>query len=389
MRPPGSNSERGGRLGPGQFVSRVTPHGARAGPVRRRSSNAPSATPGSSATRTTAATPARSSARTGCRRSVAPEQPIADPGNAQVAHVFHKRGDGLEVQTQVDGQVYRPIVDYAFGSGDRGVTMVGHDQEGRSFEYRLSLYPNTVGWDVTTGHTQEPDRNPALYQGKDMAIDDVRHCIECHHTNPRAILTGTGPESSDRAIGCERCHGPGGNHLKAVSSKDFASNPDADLAIGRPSLASGPAIVGLCAECHSQKKTGRKLTPGSPESIRFQGVTLTWSRCYEESDQQARLRDLPQPPSKRGDHRAMVRVAVPAMPFLRRRQRSTTPPAAGRRAPRWAVKRHARFNRRAAASRATCRRSGPTMAHTSFTDHFIRVHRESELEPKSAATSMR
>jgi hypothetical protein len=45
------------------------------------------------------------------------------------------------VDTRVDGQVYQTIVDYAFGSGDRGLTMVGHDPEGRSLEYRLSYYP--------------------------------------------------------------------------------------------------------------------------------------------------------------------------------------------------------------------------------------------------------
>ena len=29
---------------------------------------------------------------------------------------------------------------------------------------------------------------------------------------------------------------------------------------------------------------GIALTPGSPDSVRFQGTTLTWSRCYKESD---------------------------------------------------------------------------------------------------------
>jgi tetratricopeptide (TPR) repeat protein len=213
-----------------------------------------------------------------------PQRPITDPANAQVSHAFHQRGDGLEVDTRVDGQVYQTIVDYAFGSGDRGLTMVGHDPEGRSLEYRLSYYPRRVGWDVTTGQPLQPGRQSALYQGHSVSSDDVRHCMFCHNTNPHAILTSTGPESLDRAIGCERCHGPGGNHLKVASSKKLDSNHDADLAIARPSLASGPAIVGLCAECHSQMKLGITPTQGSPNSIRFQGATLTWSRCYTESD---------------------------------------------------------------------------------------------------------
>ena len=70
------------------------------------------------------------------------------------------------MQTRVDGQVYRTIVDYAFGSGDRGVTMVGHDQEGRSFEYRLSFYHGRVGWDVTTGHALQPNQDRPLLPGQ-------------------------------------------------------------------------------------------------------------------------------------------------------------------------------------------------------------------------------
>jgi hypothetical protein len=166
-------------------------------------------------------------------------------------------------------------VGYALGSGNRGETLVGNDQEGEYVEYRLSFYPNHVGWDVTPGQKLKPNQNPALYQGKTISIDDVRHCFECRHTNSHAVMTGTGPESSDRASGCERCHGPGGNHVKALTSKDFVSNQDADLAIGRPSPASGPALVRLCAECHSEKKAGRNLTPGEPDAVRFQGTSLT------------------------------------------------------------------------------------------------------------------
>jgi len=307
-----------------------------------------------------------------------PQQPLPDPSNAQVSHAFHKRGDGLEVQTRVDAQVYQTIVDYAFGSGDRGLTLVGHDQEGRSLEYRLSLYPDPVGWDVTTGQTLRPNQTVALYQGKPMAIDDVRHCMDCHHTHPLEILTGTGRESSDRAIGCERCHGPGGNHLKVVSSKDFASNDDADLAIGRPSLASGPAIVGLCAECHSQQKTGIKLKRGSPEAVRFQAVTLTWSRCYEESGDKLDCMTCHNP------HRN-AETSVRSYESRCLQCHSSAGAAINR------AGNPARGNEgggqtscpvQPASGCIGCHmpRTETDMAHTPFTDHFIRVHRASDLQ---------
>jgi len=206
-----------------------------------------------------------------------PVRPVADPGNAKVTHSFHESADGVAAQTQVNGRVYQTIVDYAFGSGDRGMTPVGHDREGQFFEFRLSYYQEPVGWDVTSGHPVQPDLPAELYQGMRVTLDEVRRCMDCHNTHPHAILTGAGPESFDSAIGCERCHGPGGNHLTAVASKN------ADLAIARPSLASGPPIVALCGECHSPRTKDFRLSPGSPASIRFPGATLTWSRCYSES----------------------------------------------------------------------------------------------------------
>jgi tetratricopeptide (TPR) repeat protein len=210
-----------------------------------------------------------------------PERPVPDPNNATVSHTFRKHGDGVEVRTLVDGHVYETVVDYAFGSGGRGLTLVGHDHEGHNIEYRLSYYPG--GWDVTTGQRMVPASEPVRYRGKLLSVDALRRCMNCHSTNPHAILAGTGALPSDSAIGCERCHGPGGHHLKVVSSKEAALSDDTDLAIARPSLASGPANVKLCAGCHSPTTAGSRLMPGSPDSVRFQGVTLTWSRCYLES----------------------------------------------------------------------------------------------------------
>ena len=172
--------------------------------------------------------------------------------------------------------MFHAIVDYAFGSGDRGLTLVGRDDNGQARELRLSHYRDETRsfWDVTSGHPVHPsDLTENL--GQTLTADDVRRCFLCHVTNPRAVTLASGPEASDRGIGCEKCHGPGGNHLLAVAAK-FP-----DLSIARPTMASGSAVVKLCAECHSPR--GQSVSFDDPGSVRFQGTTLTWSRCFTQS----------------------------------------------------------------------------------------------------------
>ena len=370
MRPPAGDHHRRGPLGPGPFVSRGPPPGARAGPVRRRGQclkchKAIFQTQHHSRHArtfvrkdTVRVAPGPRSAR---RRSRQP-QPSPTPSTAVETD--------LEVQTRVKDSVFQTIVDYAFGSGDRGLTLVGHDPENRPFEYRLSHYPDPVGWDVTSGQPGHVDQ-PALYQGTRITADAVRRCLVCHTTNPYAITTGSGPESADAAIGCERCHGPGGHHLKAL-----AAGAD-DPAIARPTLADGPAIVGLCSQCHSPRDPNLPLSPGGMESVRFQGTTFTWSRCYTESRNAVDCVTCHDP------HRD-VETATAWYEARCLDCHSAAKPATGRTDGR--ARRPARPRPLTAAACPVQPDRGcidchmprveiPT-AHTAFTDHFIRVHRK-------------
>jgi tetratricopeptide (TPR) repeat protein len=207
-----------------------------------------------------------------------PAKTISDPGRADVSQTLQRiEGDRLQLQTQVEGRTFRAIVEYAFGSGGRGLTLVGRESDGHARELRLSHYHSETGslWDVTTGHVPQP---PSLadYLGQALTEDLVRRCFLCHVTDARSALERTGPAASDHGIGCEKCHGPGGNHLLAIAAK-FP-----DRAIARPSLASGTPIVNLCGQCHSP--LGRKVSPDEPTAIRFQATTLTWSRCFTDSN---------------------------------------------------------------------------------------------------------
>ena len=206
-----------------------------------------------------------------------PRTVFPDPVNSKVTHTLRRVGGHLTQETRTPEHLYQAVLDYAFGSGDRGKTMIGHDTTGHNFELRLSVYHEKTmqaTWGVTSGHAPHPASDQS-FLGMLLTNDEVRRCFSCHVTSPQALLEASAPERADPAIGCEKCHGPGGNHLLAVAAK-FP-----DLAIARPSLASGARVVKICAQCHSPR--GKVVKPDDPLSIRFQGATLTWSRCYTES----------------------------------------------------------------------------------------------------------
>jgi tetratricopeptide (TPR) repeat protein len=203
-----------------------------------------------------------------------PAGPLADPAAPEVTHSFESVGSRVRYATKDRMNTIRAMIESIFGSGHRGLTLVGRDDSGRTRELRLSHYADGPSWDVTTGHPPVPPQGED-YLGRFLSRDDLNSCFACHTTVPRQARDGNGPAAADRGIGCERCHGPGANHLKAVAAKL------PDLAIAQPRVASGAEIVALCGQCHNP--LGRAVSPIDPVAVRFPSTTLTWSRCYTES----------------------------------------------------------------------------------------------------------
>ena len=94
--------------------------------------------------------------------------------------------------------------------------------------------------------------------------------------NFRAVRDRVGPEAADRGISCERCHGPGGNHVAAVELKLN------EMFIFRPAADDAPAVIRLCGQCHAPADPSM-ADPDHPFSIKFQAMTLVKSRCFTES----------------------------------------------------------------------------------------------------------
>ncbi len=210
-----------------------------------------------------------------------PDAPIPDPLAPGIRHRFTREADGRpRLETSDDrGRIVRAVVAYALGSGEHGITMVARDDPGGTpRELRISYYAADRSWRLTKGVNAVPSR-PDEFVGLPLSGRALEQCLQCHTTWFRAALPDpenpTGPESGDRGIGCERCHGPGLNHVRAVEG-GFA-----DSAIAVTTRSPARRLLESCQECHGV--TG-SVEPSDPEFTRVQGTTLRFSRCFTATE---------------------------------------------------------------------------------------------------------
>jgi len=215
-----------------------------------------------------------------------PDHPLADPDDPKVTHTFTRDQGRIEVKTRTRDHVYRTLVEYAFGIPSRYVTMIARDEEQKFRALRLSSYHTAAGasWDRTSGDVSDSDPAENIRGQPIQVRDGVVRCLYCHVTQYRDFRDprpegGVGPEAADSGIGCERCHGPGANHVAAIKA-EFP-----DTAIVNPGSASAATITSHCADCHIVGLPSViSRAPDDPRFARSPGITLTFSRCYTESN---------------------------------------------------------------------------------------------------------
>jgi hypothetical protein len=208
-----------------------------------------------------------------------PERPIPDPVISTISHTFSRKGpDRIELESRAGDRIFKAIVAYAVGSGRHGITMIARDEAGLDREVRVSYYGEGNTWGETKGLEVAPG-DGADHIGMAMALPTLDRCLHCHTTWFRSVVPAQArspaPEGQDRGIGCERCHGPGLNHVKA------AETGFADLAIGLTSNAPLTQRLTSCTGCHAADGT---VESSDPEFTRAQGTTLLFSKCYTASN---------------------------------------------------------------------------------------------------------
>jgi predicted CXXCH cytochrome family protein len=208
---------------------------------------------------------ARNFLQTGMGRSLfrpAPANTIEDyAGNNQTYHPLSdthysmrlSNGTYFQRRWQIgfDGKetnIEESRVDYVLGSGNHARSYLHRTARGTFIELPLGWYSEKGGsWGMSPGFdSRHPiTRRMVSYE-----------CIFCHDAIPRIpaahdapgsepVFTGDLPEGID----CQRCHGPGGNHVRSAQTAG-ANREQTRASIVNPSRLSPKLRMDLCMQCH-------------------------------------------------------------------------------------------------------------------------------------------
>ncbi len=124
-------------------------------------------------------------------------------------------------------------LDYFIGSGAAGRSFL-YTRNGFLFQAPVTWYAQQARWDASPGYEQ--DR--VSRWNRPIAAD----CLNCHSSQVRSAAKFANryadPPFAQAGIGCERCHGPGSQH---ISGHESMVNPAKLDAARRDSI---------CAQCH-------------------------------------------------------------------------------------------------------------------------------------------
>jgi len=144
-------------------------------------------------------------------------------------------------------EVAESSVDYVMGSGNHVRTYLHRTERGALVELPLAWYAEKGGtWAMEPGHDRD-----SLLPPRQIAYE----CMFCHNAYPRIpsgqsepgaepLYEGALPEGID----CQRCHGPGGNHVRAV--QQGAGVQAIRQAIVNPARLSADRQMEVCLQCH-------------------------------------------------------------------------------------------------------------------------------------------
>ena len=171
-------------------------------------------------------------------------------------------------------------LDWAFGSGLKGITAIGRSGDGEFVESSLTWYASLSAFDLTTGATQYERRTVAEGLGRRLSRQEVAECFGCHTTGYDSRRQA--PARKEMGVRCERCHGPGAEHVRSAASGSVREG------IFHPGKLEPFAQVQMCGACHGTPPQDNDLdairyVETTLKTVRFPSQRLVLSRCFNES----------------------------------------------------------------------------------------------------------
>jgi hypothetical protein len=205
-------------------------------------------------------------------------------------------------------------VDWILGSGKHARNYLYQTEVGELYQLPVAWYPQEKRWAMAANFG-----GPA-HEGVRQAV--TRDCLFCHNAYPDVpkgsdayLAAQTFPKTLPQGIGCQRCHGPGAEHVR-VSKSEKASVEQKRETIVNPARLSPQLRDDVCNQCHLQpsrvvagmrqfERSVYSYRPGQPlseylfdldvveesrdKSDRFEinhhAYRLQQSRCFLESDE--------------------------------------------------------------------------------------------------------
>ncbi|MFL6236738.1 MAG: tetratricopeptide repeat protein [Thermoanaerobaculia bacterium] len=228
------------------------------------------------------------------------------------------RGDGLVFRRWQAGTWGEPVhlfeqpVDWILGSGHHARTYLYHTPDGALFQLPLAWYTQERRWGMAPGYDR-PDHEGVLRRVR-------RECMFCHNGYPDVPAGSDAagqpqlfPDALPEGTGCQRCHGPGGEHARRALG-GTAAPASLRAAIVNPARLPPERRDDVCFQCHLQpvvalagsRRLGRGdysfrpgealpdyqahvdvteegTAPGERFEINHQAYRLRQSRCFQAS----------------------------------------------------------------------------------------------------------
>ena len=120
----------------------------------------------------------------------------------------------VQLQSRRNSDQAAAVLEWAFGSGLKGITPIARTGDGHLVESRLTWYASLQDISFTTGSSRYVPATARESLGRRLTQKQVSECFGCHTTGYDRAREA--PARDEMGVSCERCHGPGSEHIAAV-----------------------------------------------------------------------------------------------------------------------------------------------------------------------------